>query len=269
VLADLAVPTPRLQRPVRRRAAWRLRPERLAYTNPKVQRLRRLLGAAVRREEGVVVESALAEVAVQAGHELEAIYVPEGAPPRRGWRRPARRWRPASSSGWRPRNATAPAGRRALPLCRPEVLAGAGFVVVAAGLSDPGNLGTILRTAEAAGADAVVLTPDTVDATNRRSCGRRPAPFLLPVVNHVELGSCGGRSPRLGTSAPPARPTPTPTSPLAGARRRQRGAGWRRAGRRRLTSPRRAAESLNAAMAAARWSLRGRRQRRVQAADHG
>ena len=84
-----------------------------------------------------------------------------------------------------------------------EVLAGAGFVVVAVGLSDPGNLGTILRTAEAAGADAVVLTPDTVDATNpkvvRASAG---ALFLLPVVDHVELGELRAAGLRvLGTSA--------------------------------------------------------------------
>jgi RNA methyltransferase, TrmH family len=38
------------------------------------------------------------------------------------------------------------------------------FVIVADQVRDPGNLGTMLRTAEAAGADAVLLTPGTVDA---------------------------------------------------------------------------------------------------------
>ncbi len=38
------------------------------------------------------------------------------------------------------------------------------FVVLADQIRDPGNLGAILRTAEAAGADAVVLSPGTVDA---------------------------------------------------------------------------------------------------------
>ena len=33
-------------------------------------------------------------------------------------------------------------------------------------IADPGNLGTILRSAEAAGADVVVLTPGTVDPFN-------------------------------------------------------------------------------------------------------
>lgn len=50
-------------------------------------------------------------------------------------------------------------------------------------LRDPGNLGTILRTALAAGVDQVLLAPGTVDATNpkvvRAGAG---AHFRLPVV---------------------------------------------------------------------------------------
>lgn len=38
------------------------------------------------------------------------------------------------------------------------------FIVIADQIRDPGNLGTLLRTAEAAGGDAVILTPGTVDA---------------------------------------------------------------------------------------------------------
>ena len=60
------------------------------------------------------------------------------------------------------------------------------FVVVADRLADPGNLGTILRSAEAAGVDAVVLTPGTVDVFNpkvvRASAG---ALFHVPVVAAV------------------------------------------------------------------------------------
>lgn len=40
------------------------------------------------------------------------------------------------------------------------------LVVVADGWRDPGNLGTLLRTAAAAGVDLVALTPGTVDAFN-------------------------------------------------------------------------------------------------------
>ncbi len=73
---------------------------------------------------------------------------------------------------------------------RPASLpAGATFVVVCAGVSDPGNLGTIVRSAEAAGADAVACTPGTVDVwspkTVRASAG---AVFHVPIV---ELGGQG------------------------------------------------------------------------------
>jgi TrmH family RNA methyltransferase len=65
----------------------------------------------------------------------------------------------------------------------PRVLDDAGFVVVADRLADPGNLGTILRSAEAAGVDAVVLAPGTVDPLNpkvvRASAGSL---FHVPVV---------------------------------------------------------------------------------------
>ncbi len=65
----------------------------------------------------------------------------------------------------------------------PGALTSASFAVVADRLADPGNLGTILRSAEAAGADAVALTPGTVDVFNpkvvRASAG---AVFHVPVV---------------------------------------------------------------------------------------
>ncbi len=64
-----------------------------------------------------------------------------------------------------------------------EVLADARFVIVLDQIGDPGNLGTIIRSAEAAGVDAVVLTPGSVDAYSpkvvRASAG---ALFHVPVV---------------------------------------------------------------------------------------
>ena len=64
------------------------------------------------------------------------------------------------------------------------LLATASFVVVLDAVADPGNLGTILRSAEASGADLVVLTPGSVDPYNpkvvRASAG---ALFHVPVVD--------------------------------------------------------------------------------------
>jgi len=57
------------------------------------------------------------------------------------------------------------------------------FVVIADQIRDPGNLGTLLRTAEAAGADIAVLTPGTVDPYSpkviRAGMG---AHFHLPIL---------------------------------------------------------------------------------------
>ena len=47
-----------------------------------------------------------------------------------------------------------------------DLLTDAGLALVAHAITDPGNLGTMLRTAEAAGVDAVVVTPGTVDPHN-------------------------------------------------------------------------------------------------------
>jgi len=67
-------------------------------------------------------------------------------------------------------------------------LAGAGFLLVGDRIGDPGNAGTMLRSAEAAGADAVVFTAGSVDPFNpkvvRSSAG---ALFHVPVVVGVEL----------------------------------------------------------------------------------
>ncbi len=74
------------------------------------------------------------------------------------------------------------------------------FVLVADRLADPGNAGTIIRSAEAAGADAVVFTPGSVDPYNpkvvRASAGSM---FRIPVVE-ATLDSLSGFR-RLGTSS--------------------------------------------------------------------
>ena len=68
---------------------------------------------------------------------------------------------------------------------RPQALPAAStFVMVADRIADPGNAGTIIRSAEAAGADAVVFTAGSVDPFNpkvvRASAGSL---FRVPVVS--------------------------------------------------------------------------------------
>ncbi len=55
---------------------------------------------------------------------------------------------------------------RALPVPAAHAVAGARLVVILAGVADPGNAGTVIRVADAAGAGAVLLAGQTVDPHN-------------------------------------------------------------------------------------------------------
>jgi TrmH family RNA methyltransferase len=64
----------------------------------------------------------------------------------------------------------------------PETAA-APLLVVAAGLQDPGNLGTLVRSAEAFGANAVLTTPGTVSEWNQKALrASAGSVFRVPVV---------------------------------------------------------------------------------------
>jgi TrmH family RNA methyltransferase len=67
-----------------------------------------------------------------------------------------------------------------------SVFAGARLVVVLDAVSDPGNAGTAIRTADAAGADAVVLTTGSVDPHNGK-CIRASAGsvFAVPLLSGI------------------------------------------------------------------------------------
>jgi TrmH family RNA methyltransferase len=70
-------------------------------------------------------------------------------------------------------DAVTPAG--VVALCRyvdvpvAEVVTGARLVAICADVRDPGNAGTVLRCADAAGADGVVLAGSSVDAYNPKT----------------------------------------------------------------------------------------------------
>ncbi|MGD9702151.1 MAG: TrmH family RNA methyltransferase [Acidimicrobiia bacterium] len=198
--------------------------EPLGLTNPRIQRLRRLLGRrSARSEEGafVVEGRGLLAEAFAAGWDVEVQFVAPGGSPIDAPGVPVAHLAP----GVLERVASTESPQPVLGIVRQrtaalQALVGtATFVVVCAGVSDPGNLGTILRSAEAAGADAVVLTTASVDPFNpkvvRASAG---ALFHVPVVVGVPptaLRDTGWEL--LGTSSHQGVPYTEPvlTGPLA------------------------------------------------------
>jgi len=70
-----------------------------------------------------------------------------------------------------------------------ELLTGSGPVVVCEGLADPGNLGSIIRTAEAVGAAGVVTTHGSVDPWNPKAVrAAAGSSFRVPVVAGQQAG---------------------------------------------------------------------------------
>lgn len=159
----------------------------LAFNNPKIQRLRRLIGRRSARHEErcfVVEGPVLAAEAVAAGWSCRAQYVPAGADLAVDGAGEVVELaegvfdRVAATETPRP-----PIVEVAMPADVGGALQAASLVVVLDRVADPGNVGTVLRSAEAAGVDLVVLTPGSADPyspkTLRASAG---ALFHVPVV---------------------------------------------------------------------------------------
>jgi len=192
----------------------------LAYRHQKVQRLRRLVGrrSARQAERAFVAEGAkvVAEALDGAGS-VEAIFVdPAAAGPadlvvvERAFAAGCRVFELEKGVLERVAGTVTPQAVLAIVAAVDVglgVLARDGVIVVCADVRDPGNLGTVLRSAEAAAVRGVVCTEGTVDPYNPK-CVRASAGalFHVPLVfggNTVqvlgELGTWGLR--RLGTSA--------------------------------------------------------------------
>ena len=136
----------------------------------------------------VVQGSVLLGEAISAGVDVREVYLRDGEPDPRGVKvvpfvLDARTFDSVNDT-------VTPQG--VLAVCaikhhEPPVIDPSSWFVVAHGISDPGNLGTIIRSAEAAGATGVYVTPNTVDAyspkTVRATAG---ALFHVPVR---EIGS--------------------------------------------------------------------------------
>ena len=73
------------------------------------------------------------------------------------------------------------------------------LIVICHQLQDPGNLGTIIRTAEAAGASGVAVTLNTVDAYHPKAVRASMGSILrLPMVRLSEIGLFLGKCMRKG-----------------------------------------------------------------------
>jgi TrmH family RNA methyltransferase len=163
--------------------------------NARVKELRRVFQEAAPNERGeVAVEGAhLIEEAIRSGLRLETVFFSESA------RERAHKLLPQLSSHCETLLLPDEVFASAVPTDSPQGVAALvrvkqftlddmfapepALIVAAAGLQDPGNLGTIARSAEAFGATGVLLGERTVSAWNwkavRASAG---SAFRLPVV---------------------------------------------------------------------------------------
>lgn len=189
----------------------------LGASNPEVRELRRLLRSRRARDESarfVIEGPRILQAALDYDVELEAVYTASGDADGELITRCAERGVVvrvlAPGVAERLGDTVTPQGvfaRAVLRRAARSALDGAGFVLVADQISDPGNAGTIVRSAAAAGVDGISLGAGSVDAYNpkvvRASAG---ALFAVPVVEGTpaaqtleRLGSAGVR--RIGAVA--------------------------------------------------------------------
>lgn len=168
----------------------------LGFRHPRVQQLRRLSGRrAARSEEGsfVIDGPTLLAEALDAGVAVVDVFAAPGAEGDLLARVEATgaAVHPVTAEVLaRATDAVAPNGLAAIarrievPVAEAvRAAAGGPLAVVLAEVSDPGNAGTLVRAAEAAGAVAVLFTAGSVDPTNPK-CVRAAAGslFRLPVA---------------------------------------------------------------------------------------
>jgi TrmH family RNA methyltransferase len=161
--------------------------------NPTVQSVRKLLAhSKERREQGAfVIEGVrLAEEALNASWEVRLVLFTDQLDPRgqdviAGFNSPGISVEQVSSGVMNAISDTeTPQGILAvLPIKPLAIPASPNFVLILDGIRDPGNLGTIVRTAAAAGVQGALLAPGCVDAWSpkvvRAGMG---AHFHLPIL---------------------------------------------------------------------------------------
>jgi TrmH family RNA methyltransferase len=146
------------------------------------------------------------------------------------------------------------------------------LLLILSGVADPGNLGTILRTAAAAAVDGVILTPGCVDAFNPKTLrGGMGAHFRIPLrrLTWPEIQQEYGHLPlRVADAAGEVAYTTVdwrlPAGLIIGGEARGADDEALSFAAERIAIPMgNAAESLNAAMAAAVILFEARRQRSI------
>ncbi len=173
---------------------------------------------------------------------------------------------------------TAPGVLAVLPLAPRPLPAAPTLLVVLDAINNPGNLGTILRTAAAAGADGVLLGPGSVDPYNPKVVrGSMGAILRLPVwaetwevihrlTDGLDVWLAAARDGVGYTAVDWQRPAAI----LVGSEAQGAGAQAERLATGRVTVPMRdATESLNAAMATGILLFEAARQRGEKSARQG
>ncbi len=146
------------------------------------------------------------------------------------------------------------------------------LILIAAGLQDPGNLGTLVRSAEAFGAAGVLTTPGTVSAWNQKALRASVGSvFRMPVVGVTAEDVAGLKTHGIilmaavgGTGATPAQNVDfsKACALLIGNEGAGLGAEWMRMADERVTIPCPGpVESLNAAVAGSLLLYEAFRQR--------
>lgn len=165
---------------------------------------------------------------------------------------------------------TAPGVLAVLPLIHRPLPAAPALLLILDAIGNPGNLGTILRTAAAAGADGVLLGPGSVDPYNPKVVrGSMGAILRLPVwqenwevIGRLAAGLDVWLAAARDGVAYTAVDWKRPAAVLVGSEAQGAGAQAERLATGRVTIPMRGAtESLNAAMAAGILLFEAARQR--------
>ncbi len=174
--------------------------------NARVKQLRGAFAGQARLSGGLVAIEGehLLEEALRSGMVLKTVFVAESGGVPGGVPRGVEVLRLTDEVFGSVVETQSPQGVAALlvpPVRRMEdVLRGVPLILIAVGLQDPGNLGTLVRSAEAFGATGVVTTPGTVSAWNQKALrASAGSVFRVPVVSASadEVGGLKARGVRL------------------------------------------------------------------------